>query len=384
MALGGMKENDGAAARVRFWKWVGGLLLGLTVVTMGLAWTDLPPMPTGPLVPGVDSESMGHKSKDLETLSNLGPKVGIRGAQQFGGSDFKRLKIAYAITITKDGNYLDGAAVLKHSVDMLGSAHDVDFVAIVHPQVTKTRNALQDLGVKIFEYPEPIKSSEIQGKHLRDTIDKSGCCGILELLKLRAFELVQYDRVVLLDMDALIVRSLDHLFEYPEEILFTYDHAMDSPGTAAPPAQGGFMVIRPSIKTYERLVDIVREGDFRPGTGWGGQNIGWCWGGQTIQGLISYYYNRVEPDGKRILDHCTYNAMVSTKNCQNTPIDEIYSIHYTVCQKPWACIVSDKTLCREMVAEWWKVRQNFEKAHGLPVSTTQGCRRRSEYVSLFP
>ena len=43
---------------------------------------------------------------------------------------------------------------------------------------------------------------------MRETFEDSGCCGSLELLKLRAYELVEYDRVLLLDMDALVLRPV--------------------------------------------------------------------------------------------------------------------------------------------------------------------------------
>lgn len=297
----------------------------------------------------------------------------------------KRLKVAYAITITKDGPYLDGAAVMKHSIERLSSPHDVEYVAIVHAGVQSTRPSLAKLGMKIVEFEMPLSSSEIRGEHLRETIDKSGCCGTSELLKLRAFQLTQYDRVVLLDMDTAIKQPLDHLFDIDKEIIFTYDHAMDGPGTAAPPAQGGFFVLKPSLRTYDRFLDIMREGDFRPSSGWAGSGIGWCYGGQTIQGVVSYYYNRVDPANKHILDHCTYNAMVSTKECESTPFDKVISIHYTVCQKPWECNGGSRPLCKEMEKFWWDVRRSLERKLGLPQSTTNGCKsRRREYTPLFP
>ncbi len=258
------------------------------------------------------------------TLNNNKAGISVRG---------RKLKVAYAITVTKDGPYLDGAAVLKHSIDRLPSKHDVDMVAIVHPKVQTTRAALKKLGINVFEFPPPITSAEIEGEYLRKEIDKSGCCGALELLKLRAYQLTQYDRVVLLDMDVLVVKSIDHLFEKDKEIVFTYDYAMDG-GGAAPPVQGGFLLIRPNEQAFQAMIDVVREGDFRPGTGWAGSKIGWCWGGQTVQGLVSYYYNRIEPTKFEEVDPCTYNAMVSIKRCEKTPMEDVYSIHYTVCQKP--------------------------------------------------
>jgi len=294
---------------------------------------------------------------------------------------YSKQRVAFAVTVTKDGKYMDGAIVLKHSIDMQDSLWDVSFVAIVHPNVTTTRSALEKIGWTIREFTVPIKSSEIHGKELRETIDKTGCCGAAELLKLRAYQLTEFDRVVLLDMDTLLLKNLDELLESDKEAQFTYDHAMDSPGSSAPPMQGGFMIIRPSQAAYKRLVDVVREGDFRPGTGWGGSRIGWCWGGQTIQGLISYYYNLVDRDNKVILDNCVHDAMVSTKNCRDTDIKDIYSIHYTVCQKPWDCRPSDKPLCVKMVAEWWKVRQDYEEINGFARSNGP-CKRSREYSQV--
>lgn len=54
--------------------------------------------------------------------------------------------------------------------------------------------------------------------------------------------------------------------------------------------QGGFLVIKPSLRDYQRLVDIVMEGHYHGSGAWGGTKIGWFWGGKTIQGLLAYYY----------------------------------------------------------------------------------------------
>ena len=142
----------------------------------------------------------------------------------------KRMKVAVAITVTKDGPYLDGAAVLAHSVIMSKSKYDIEFVAIVHPGVVTTRPALSQLGFKIMEFEQPIFSKEIEGEYLRKEIDKSGCCGATELLKLRAYELDMYDRVLFARY------GYDHRTKYRpypwpisanRSLVYTYDHAMD-------------------------------------------------------------------------------------------------------------------------------------------------------------
>ena len=96
-----------------------------------------------------------------------------------------------------------------------------------------------------------------------------------------------------------MLNNLDRMFEvsvrHGHSLSYTVDAAMDNPGSAAPPVQGGFLLVAPSLAVYSQLVETVKEGDFRPGTGWAGSHIGWCWGGRTIQGLLAYHYNRVAP-----------------------------------------------------------------------------------------
>lgn len=260
--------------------------------------------------------------------------------------------------------------MLQHSVRMTKSRHDIEMVAIVHKDVKTTRPGMEKLGFRLIDFSPPILSSEIRGQHLRETIDASGCCGALELLKLCAWKLTDYDWVVAIDMDAVWIKSLDHLFERtdvpPGGFFFTYDFAMDNPGSKAPPAQGGFFALKPSIDTYEQLVDTVRIGDFRPSTGWGGSGIGWCWGGQTIQGLLAYYANLIDTSKGFPLDPCVYNSMSSTPPCSKVDFSTVKSIHYTVCQKPWECHRGDyKSICSKFLHAWWMIREDLEKLQGV-------------------
>ena len=41
--------------------------------------------------------------------------------------------------------------------------------------------------------------------------------------------------------------------------------------------------MRPDLVVFENMKMIVKKGDFRPGSGWGGTGAGSFWGGQTIQ-----------------------------------------------------------------------------------------------------
>lgn len=74
--------------------------------------------------------------------------------------------------------------------------------------------------------------------------------------KLRAWELVEYDRVVFLECDALVLRNVDDLFERPE--------LSAAPDLLDPERfDTGVMVLAPSQQTFAKLVDAAdgAEGD---------------------------------------------------------------------------------------------------------------------------
>jgi hypothetical protein len=51
------------------------------------------------------------------------------------------------------------------------------------------------------------------------------------------------------------------------------------------PAQGGFLVLKPSVNDYENLINILMTKEFKRGKGWDSSRIGWFWGGMTVQGI---------------------------------------------------------------------------------------------------
>ena len=61
--------------------------------------------------------------------------------------------------------------------------------------------------------------------------------------------------------------------------------------------------MRPDKAVYEELVEIVKEGDFREGKGWGGL-VGPFYGAMTIQGILPYYYDVLHPGQSVDLHHC--------------------------------------------------------------------------------
>ena len=131
--------------------------------------------------------------------------------------------IGYFISITscEDPRLIDGAAVLKHSIHLasihgntnLGGRYDYRAHAIYSPAAKDCTAALAALGYHLVERPVPILTQDIRGDFLRSRIESNGCCGSKELLKLEAYTFTQYPIVVHMDVDAIILKPLDPLFD---------------------------------------------------------------------------------------------------------------------------------------------------------------------------
>ena len=89
------------------------------------------------------------------------------------------------------------------------------------------------------------------------------------------------------------------------------------------------------------------------------------------------------------LNKCYYNAMADSprqgegpngkcrdgkadcQDCRLTPIEEITSVHFTLCTKPWKCPYwvgqSDKTkdICAKFHGEWFRIRQDYDMRRAL-------------------
>lgn len=127
----------------------------------------------------------------------------------------KKKRIAYAITVTKDGPFLDGALVLGHSAKKVHdpskgyvSNYEADLVAFVAPGVVKAKQILEANGWLVLERRVPVEIDEIVNRAYAELMRNSGCCGADEFLKLWAYTLTDYHRVVHLDMDSIIFNNM--------------------------------------------------------------------------------------------------------------------------------------------------------------------------------
>ena len=231
------------------------------------------------------------------SCAELGRSLGLFGTLSI--ADFPLLAqdtvsvpftVAFAVTVTscQSESIADAAAVLKHSIHRasvhgrLGGRYDYECIAFYHPQAEDCAKDLHDLGWKLVPRQVLVNVSDIRGDFLRERIEVNGCCGEKELIKLEAFTLTEYPVVVHMDLDTLVLKPMDDLFDIilsptpinvdhysnilmhhtnktiPERVnaIFTYDYNMVTADVKFRPVQGGLIVLRPDMDVYEQFRQI--------------------------------------------------------------------------------------------------------------------------------
>jgi alpha-N-acetylglucosamine transferase len=137
----------------------------------------------------------------------------------------KTITVAYAISVTacpvnQSHIVLDGAAVLGHSIHLHSvrssnntSRYDYALFAFVHADAQACTAPLQQLGYQVQLKTElPFNVSQASPSLLEE-IEKQGCCGSKEFLKLYVYSLTDYPLALHLDTDTLVVQPMDELFD---------------------------------------------------------------------------------------------------------------------------------------------------------------------------
>jgi len=323
--------------------------------------------------------------------------------------------------------FLDGLAVLAYSAraSIRNESIAVELVALAHENTSAAELAkLGRIGYKVRLESLLVPRHRIRNRTSfgRREIEKN-CgpghfrdCMEVEMMKLFAISLTEYDRVVFLDSDLLILGSFEELLFDSQPLVATYDHELDfwpdfsRKINVIPLVNSGFWIVTPNRTDFEQIVELAEEADFREVTGWRGARVGWGFGGPASQGLLAYHYHldslrageRMEkrPDlpgnmtvaptrsRMRILDRSVYNVVNTVDlraalRANATSVARIRVFHLTgICKKPWECQPSESPaeICDAMRDRWWEQRASMAAAHG--VKATQRCPTGGKYVEL--
>lgn len=295
----------------------------------------------------------------------------------------------------------DGLAVFAHSAKLVAakSVHKTELIALLPDTLPNQKEESQVLGLIGLTprfVPVPVPLEQVQNDFARMELGK--VLGQFEQLKYYGAGLTEFDRVVIMDGDTIFLQPIDELMDDFTKVRVKgiYDHELDVTGSAFPPLNTGFMVFAPNKTDFDAINAIVREGDFREGSGWKGSRTGWTYGTGS-QGILSFYYNQVQPGvegylqaepvkGKDLpgmdftvqpptsrflpLDRSVYNVIDTellreAVNKGLVDASRVKVFHFTGgCLKPWLCYTGGDVLCEEMHRRWWALRTDLARAWG--------------------
>lgn len=220
------------------------------------------------------------------------------------------MKKAYATTLCNGEGYLPGVEALGSSLAASGTREAR--VVMVTPEIRPvTRDRLSEQGWTIRE----VLPIENPNPSTQQMLPRFGAA----YTKLRAWELVDFDRVVFLDADTIVLQNVDDLFDRPE--------VAAAPDFFLPDRfSSGVMVLEPRSATFDRMVSALSAAPSYDGGDQGFLNVFFAgWYAMPVEHRLPVGYN---------LAHFIYQFMRAHPAAWEKLRPEVKVVHYLV-QKPW-------------------------------------------------
>ena len=226
------------------------------------------------------------------------------------------------ITICTDDKYLPGVVALNRSLRTVESEY---------PLIVLTTGNMSESGVQTLAN-ESIRhltaKNIVPSEYIRNLNIKNGSPNWSNtFFKLRIFGLSQFDTLVYLDSDMIVLRNIDHLFDKLHMSAVAAGHHFNKTWNQL---NSGLMVFTPSIALEKNLVDLIEgepSADMLNGQGIGDQDI------------INHYFDDWDRQDNLHLPE-TYNQFISLvpeylRKGYLATTKDIYVVHFVGKVKPW-------------------------------------------------
>jgi hypothetical protein len=337
------------------------------------------------------------------------------------------LKVAYLVFVTGIGTdgWQDALDVLAFSIKKAAakSRHKIELLALSPETLSSDKKdrllkaGFKDVLKRTVPVPPHSMSEGMAREHMTRVMGHSSSHNEFlmahETIKYWGLTLRQYDRVLVLDADTMVLDPMDELMERGEDFIGTYDHGLDIKGSAMPPTQGGFLLFKPSPEDFEAIKGLTQRGEWDSG-GWKNSGIGWCYGGVGPDGLLPYYFNqhalmhirkfgkeqlpegiaKPKVNGSRMLavDRSVYDVVLNQRlrsevdAFEKDPeelLSNVKSVHFTGdCVKPWDCSYAKHWLCEGLFNKWWALRGELEASRGLSKTRREDNCKSGHYMPI--
>jgi len=255
------------------------------------------------------------------------------------------------VTLVANPDYALGARALARSLQMVGAQWPLTVLAV---EDIPGLEALEAMGCRVLMVDPLPLSDDFRARHSREAQHTQAPFTkgnkppfhdpLHNFAKLRLWELEQYEKVVFLDADTLVVQNIDRLFGYPEfaaapnlyESLADF-HRLNS----------GVFVAQPSRRTFADILERLDQPD-----------VFWK---RTDQTFLEAYF----PDWHGL--PYIYNTLqyVWFNLPQLWNWHSIRVIHYQY-EKPWEANHPKRDLLAPLIAVWWSVLERGRLPDSLP------------------
>ncbi|MBA3546851.1 MAG: glycosyltransferase family 8 protein [Nannocystis sp.] len=220
------------------------------------------------------------------------------------------MKRAYVTMVCCGDTYLPGAQALARSLDETGSR--LPRIVMVTPDVPDAVN--RELAACGWD-PYPVAPIVNPHRDCELLYPRFG----LSFTKLRAFDLNEFDRLVFLDADTLVLRNIDSLFNRPCLAAAPDFFMPDRFNT-------GVMVLEPSRPLFMKMLTALAHAPSYDGGDQGFLNWFWSdWWEMPVAHRLRSGYN---------LHHFIFQFMLAHPSLRQHCLDQVHVVHYTL-QKPW-------------------------------------------------
>ena len=265
-------------------------------------------------------------------------------------------KYAYVTILYGNNIYLTGALVLGYS--LMKTNTKLDRIVMVTPDVSSEyRTYLRE----VYTHVIAIDYMEVS----LNIFSEKDTRFINVFTKLECLSLVQYEKIILLDLDMIIARNIDHLFKLkaPAACIkrFYVPYGKPIPPTMICSEEklvgsinAGLMLLKPDLTELDAIKSDIA----------------------TNNQINAFKYPEQDYLSLRYCDKWTsitfnYNYQFGltnrVKKCRYT-IDDIYVIHYSSSYKPWNDLLPDKSISEDELDFKFKHHKYYDlwkNAYGL-------------------
>ncbi|KAF5200430.1 UDP-glucuronate:xylan alpha-glucuronosyltransferase [Thalictrum thalictroides] len=246
---------------------------------------------------------------------------------------------AYATVLHSSESYVCGAITLAQSIIKTGTKRDL--IMLLDNSISQSkREALAAAGWKIRVI-----------KRIRNPKAEKNSYNEYNYSKFRLWQLTDYDKIIFIDADIVVLRNLDILFNFPQ---------MSATGNDNSIFNSGIMTLEPSNCTFKILMEQRKEIVSYNGGDQGFLNEVFVWW-HRFPRRVNYL--------KNFWANTTLEASVKNQLFGADP-PQLYSIHF-LGLKPWHCYrdydcnwdLSEQRVYASDIAHqrWWKLHDSMDK-----------------------